>query len=472
MSIFVASKGFPYGLYNVASSFNYYVFLNYFPAILGTIVVIIYLINLEYSISERDLRDSETRYRLIAENANDMISIVNQKLEVDYINEETTQRIMGYPIDELENLNVSSYIHPDDVKPVLEAFQNDFETGEGMAETRLKRKDGTHMWIESKGRTFIDREGEKKYLVISRDITERKAFEESKINYTKNLEREVEEKTKKLQDEAESLQQALKKLEATQEQLIQSEKLASIGLLAAGIAHEINNPLMGIINYSQIIREELNQKNLIDLQTKPFNFLEGIIKEGNRIAAIVQGLLSFAREDRGYSQPVDIANVINSSIELVNPKLKNNQIELQLNYDNTIPKILARSRNIQQVILNLLQNSIDALQEKYGSEPGAGVKKISIQTSLAEKQEKKYIKITITDNGLGIKEDELKKIFDPFFTTKQQTRERGVGLGLSVTYGIIKAHGGEINVKSKWQEYTTIDILLPISPIKSDSEQD
>ncbi|MFX1297773.1 MAG: PAS domain S-box protein [Promethearchaeota archaeon] len=295
------------------------------------------------------------------------------------------------------------------------------------------------------------------FYSIGQDITDQKI-------YLQDLEEQVNLKSLELQKETKQLQSILVNLKSTQEQLVQSEKLASIGLLAAGIAHEINNPIMGIINYAQIVKDELENYKNIDLTIKPFSFIDGIIKEGERISKIIEHLLTFAREEKGKFVHAAISEVINSSLALLFSKLRSFQISIHLQYDEKLPKISMKKQNIQQVILNILQNSIDALNEKFKITSEKKLKIIKIKTSLVTRQKQKYGKITITDNGQGIQKKNMKKLFDPFFTTKEKSKDHGVGLGLSVSYGIVKDHDGKISFRSKWKKYTTVTILLPIIP--------
>ncbi len=469
ISIFISSRGFSYGLYTVNPSDNFFVFLNYLPAIIGNIFLIILLIHLEYGISDQKLSSSEEKYRLIAENANDLISIHNQKFESEYVNEIIHKKVLQYSSSDLLNKPLFEYIHPDQLDQIKKEMSTYIEKGEGLVEIKFRKKDGTYAWLECKGKRYLDNEKEIKYLIISRDIGERKALEEARTNYTKDLEREVEIKTKELKKETSQLQETLIKLKSTQDHLIESEKLASIGLLAAGIAHEINNPLTGIINYADIIIEDLKIKNNINLDKLPYTFLNELISECNRISEVIQGLLAFSRQEKGEFTRINIIDLINSVLLLLKTKLKRDQIIVQLNMEENLPKILVREQKIKQVLINLINNSIDAMNEKF-MENREFKKQISIEASSYKENDKDYIQITIIDNGMGILEDNLKNVFDPFFTTKLHTNEKGVGLGLSISYGIIKDHGGQINIESKWKEYTKVKVILPTSSIEPELE--
>ncbi|MHA1405042.1 MAG: sensor histidine kinase [Candidatus Helarchaeota archaeon] len=277
-----------------------------------------------------------------------------------------------------------------------------------------------------------------------------------------DLEKEVELKTKELKNEAKKLENTLLELKNTQEMLVQSEKLASIGLLAAGVAHEINNPLMGIINYAEIVKEELKELSRLDLEVKPFSFLTQIIEEGKRISKIVADLLSFARRDPGIFRIESILKPINASLSLLQPKLRKSKIEVTLDVPDDLPFIPLKVQEIQQVFINILQNSIDAIDERFVDEKLEEDRKITIKASLSKKKNTKYVRISFTDNGIGIKKKDLSKVFDPFFTTKKGKSIPGTGLGLSISYGIIRAHSGKINIESKRKKSTTVSVFLPL----------
>ena len=225
-------------------------------------------------------------------------------------------------------------------------------------------------------------------------------------------------------------------LKESEKQLLQSDKLATIGQLAAGVAHEINNPLGNISLYTQMLLKKTEDKNTEDK-------LKVINDEANRAAKIVKGLLDFARQSDPKLSPVDINKEIEKVLNIMNPQLKDIKADAIL---SPLPSILADSGQIQQVIMNLLANSIQAITENG---------EIIVKTNAS----KDHIEIGISDNGCGIPGENLDKIFDPFFTTKEQGK--GTGLGLSICYGVVKTHKGSIDVKSEVGKGTTFTIKLP-----------
>jgi two-component system NtrC family sensor kinase len=233
-------------------------------------------------------------------------------------------------------------------------------------------------------------------------------------------------------------------LERIQAQLIRSEKLASLGELVAGIAHEINNPLTGILVFSSLISNDsrLDPALKSDLST--------IIQETERCAVIVKGLLDFSRESVPQKTWTSLNGILDASLALVKNQAQFHNINIILDYSPDIPAIMADPHQIEQVFINILLNASHAM-----SDGGT----LRIVTDMAG--DRKGVVVKIADTGCGIPEENLPKIFDPFFTTKETS---GTGLGLSVSYGIINSHGGTIEVESTVCVGTTFTIHLPITP--------
>ncbi len=221
-----------------------------------------------------------------------------------------------------------------------------------------------------------------------------------------------------------------------EKRLIQSEKLFMLGKLAAGVAHEINNPLTTISLHTQIM---LNKT----WDEKTDNRLKIINKETNRVAGIVKRLLEFAHQSEPKICSVDINREIDNVLNVLEPQLDGTKITIDI---KPLPLIMADREQIQQVIMNMLTNSIQSITRDG---------EISINTAVKHD----HIEISITDNGCGIPQDNIGKIFDPFFSTKLPGE--GTGLGLSICYGIIKKHNGSIDVKSEIGKGTMFTIRLP-----------
>ena len=295
--------------------------------------------------------------------------------------------------------------------------------------------------------------------------------------------RRKEQKAKALvQQQNEKLEQTLDKLKSTQSQLIQSEKMASLGELTAGIAHEIQNPLNFVNNFSEVSNElieelkaerskvegernaELEEELLSDISLN----LEKINHHGKRADAIVKGMLQHSRKSEGVKEPTDINALCDEYLRLtyhgLRAKDKNFNADFNTDFDKSLSadeagtgKINVVPQDIGRVLLNLINNAFYAVNERQQTD-GENYKPIvSIQT----KKMNNSVEITVTDNGNGIPASIKDKIFQPFFTTKPTGQ--GTGLGLSLSYDIVKAHGGELKVETKEGEGATFTLILPIS---------
>jgi PAS domain S-box-containing protein len=237
------------------------------------------------------------------------------------------------------------------------------------------------------------------------------------------------------------------------EETLRTGQLASLGELAAGVAHEINNPINGIINYAQLLADSL------EIQQEDMEILRGIIDEGERIANIVRNLLAFARARKEHKGQVALWDTLACSLALTESQLRKDGIRLQLDVPHDLPEVLAHTQEIQQVILNLFSNSRYALNKKYPlSHPD---KVLRIKAGSCMYQGRPAVQLAFHDQGTGIPQSALHKVLDPFYTTKP-TGE-GTGLGLSISHGIIKDHQGEIVIDSKEDHYTTVSIILPVA---------
>lgn len=289
---------------------------------------------------------------------------------------------------------------------------------------------------------------------------------------------ELEQKRKAIEETNIALQRSLEELKTTQAQLIQSEKMASLGELTAGIAHEIQNPLNFVNNFSDVSRELLDEmKEELDkgnaeeaslIASDVIQNLEKILHHGKRAGDIVKGMLQHSRSSSGQKEPTDINVLADEYLRLayhgLRAKDKTFNAITKTNFDDNIGMITITPQDIGRVLLNLITNAFHAVSEKRKS-PGVEMtgEKYEPTVTITTKKEKDKIEITVTDNGNGIPEKILDKIFQPFFTTKPTGQ--GTGLGLSLSYDIIKAHGGELKVKTREGEETNFMILLPADQV-------
>ena len=245
--------------------------------------------------------------------------------------------------------------------------------------------------------------------------------------------------------------------------LVQAQKLEAIGTLASGVAHEINNPIMGITGYAKMILEAVEPGSPVA------NMATGIVSASDRVATISRKLLSFARLDKQPSQLVRISDVVGDTLSLIQTVLRHDQITLEVAVPEDLPGLECRSQQIQQVIMNLLTNARDVLNERY---PGHDDnKKVIISARKIDSTESRIMKLdgvtprpcvrlTVEDYGMGIPAALRDRILDPFFTTKSQ--DKGTGLGLSISHTIVKEHGGLLWFDSVVGQGTQFHMDLPV----------
>jgi PAS domain S-box-containing protein len=249
--------------------------------------------------------------------------------------------------------------------------------------------------------------------------------------------REAEEALRKGEEERAKLQ----------EQVYQAQKLELIGRLAAGVAHQLNTPLAVIMMRLQMLKDDLSSIK----QHASFEQVDGILRSAKKMTGIVQDLLNFSRVSNLEKENVQIEEVLNQVLSFVDIRAKKQKVDLRKNFSHAIPVIDADKNRLEQAFLNIIINALDAM-------PGGGV--LTITTGSGKLSNTDYATIEFRDTGSGMTQEQTTRIFDPFFTTKPAGE--GTGLGLSVTYEIIRSHGGEIRVRSQKDEGTVFEVLLPL----------
>ena len=293
---------------------------------------------------------------------------------------------------------------------------------------------------------------------------------------------ELEQKRKAIEDSNAALQKSLQELKETQKQLIQSEKMASLGELTAGIAHEIQNPLNFVNNFSEVSKELLEElleeiengdmEEVNAITQDVIQNLEKINHHGKRADGIVKGMLQHSRSSSGTKEPTDINILVDEYLRLayhgLRAKDKSFNATLETEFDDTIGKINIVPQDIGRVVLNLITNAFYTVSKKTsmlnsgdlsGFKNLKGLDAYQPSVKVTTKKEGNHIKIEVGDNGNGIPQNALDKIFQPFFTTKPTGQ--GTGLGLSLSYDIIKSHGGDIKVNTEEGKGTEFIITLP-----------
>jgi two-component system, NtrC family, sensor kinase len=235
-------------------------------------------------------------------------------------------------------------------------------------------------------------------------------------------------------------------LEVHQEQLVQSRKIAAVGTLTSGIAHELNNPINNIVLTAEALKEDFREVS----QEEALGLIQDILAQAERASEIVKGLLDFSRSEHPEFEPLPIAGVIQETLKLVRNQLSLSGIQVEADLPSDLPLVHGDHKSLQQVFLNLFINAIQAMLDGG-----------SLTIRAYPSQDGEWLKVEVRDTGIGIAAEHLSRIFDPFYTTKQVGR--GTGLGLSVTYGIVEKHGGHLEVESQKGKGSTFTVVLPLS---------
>jgi two-component system NtrC family sensor kinase len=295
-------------------------------------------------------------------------------------------------------------------------------------EQYITKKDGTPVYVKMTT-TLIKENGKPMFFMhIGRDVTREKELQQE------------------LQTAYQQLSESHEQLKLSQQQLIHAEKLTSLGQLAASIAHEVNNPLAGVLLYTQLMEKKLEKKELPD--EKALDYLTKMEFELQRSTRLIRNLMDFAKQTPLEFQEVNLNSVIEKSLDLIAHSAKTQHIEVTKELDPALPPLMGDSHQLHQVFTNLILNAVQVM-----SEGG----KLTLRTSVTKNNE---IKAEVTDTGCGIPPENMGKLFTPFFTTKSEVK--GVGLGLAVSYGIIKNHKGRIEVDSEVDKGTTFTVYLPL----------
>jgi two-component system NtrC family sensor kinase len=415
------------------------------------------------SVEERKLRSRTEEMETILNGIQDLICVIGPDLKIVEVNEAFVKHI-GYSYDALIGKNCYEIFQhldhpctPEEQKcPLNEVIKNKRHIRQVM--NKMLPKGGSR-YYEVNVFPIWEKSGKiSEFIEISRDITLRLREEEE---ITRRLERMVEERTRQLQE--------------THDKLLHQDKMVSLGKLAASVVHEINNPIAGILNLTMLIKRIIEDGNIRKRDIDKFKqYLDLMETETRRTSRIVSNLLTFSRQSRmDMNQEdldqlpeeglllrtnlvkVDINELIEQTLLLNSNLLKINGIRVQRGFDSKLPNITGSPDQLQQVFMNLVSNAIEAMESSED-------RRLYIETSHFKKSN--YIRILFEDSGIGIPRNNVGKLFEPFFTTKKR---KGVGLGLSVAYGIIQAHGGSIEVRSRLGNGTTFNVDLPLERFSS-----
>lgn len=362
----------------------------------------------------QNLADSEQRYRLLAENATDLITRIRSDGVANYVSPASRQ-ILGYEPQEMLGRSVFELIAPDDQEPLRQLVAS-LLAGQDRSSVpyRAVRKDGSIVWLESKAKLLVDREGRRELVCITRDITERRIL---------------------------------------QEQVSQAQRLEAIGRLAGGIAHDFNNILTVINGYAEILELRFPAGD------PGARYIANILEAGQRAAKLTRQLLTYSRKQLVTHGSLQINSVLERLVSLLRPLL-GERIELQLQMEPALRPILADISQFEQLVMNLSINSRDAM-------PKGGV--LTWQTANVDFSDDdprpltlsagRYVRFSLVDTGVGMDESVRSRLFEPFFTTKEVGQ--GTGLGLATVYATVEQVGGAIAVESTLGVGTRFDLYFP-----------
>jgi len=371
---------------------------------------------------EKKLKEANDFLMNLIESSVDGIIVTDMKGDILIFNK-GAENLLGYQGEEVvEKMNIRSIYQPGVAKEVMDKLRSPDFGGIGKLTSFPifhRKKDGELIEGDLSASIIYDEKGnEIASIGIFKDLRERL-----------KMERELRE-----------IQQAL----------LQSEKLAAMGRLTSQIAHELNNPIYGIMNTLELLKTE------IPPESKRRRILELSLSEIQRLSEMLRNMLSFSKPEEEKRRPVKIDELIEGILLVMEKQMKESNIQVEASFDSDIPEVMASTNQMRQVMLNILKNAKEAM-------PKGGT--LTVRTT----REGNKVLIHIQDTGIGIPEEIRDKIFEAFFTTKQKVK--GVGLGLSVCYGIIKDHGGEIKVESEEGKGTTFAISLPIESSTLESKK-
>ncbi len=413
--------------------------INSVPQI-GDILCLIWAGGIVYAITKYRLMTLTSAYAAsdIIATMSDSLILIDPEGKIIEINKSALE-MLGYTSDEIIG-NSSERLFPESYKTII-GNEGDKLLKENSLKNRqdlFRTKNGEDIPVSFSISEMKDKEG---YLLgfvgVARDMRELLRLQESEREFTIEKAR-----SDALMERAQELQEAYDKLKAAQAMLLQSEKMAAVGQLAGGVAHEINNPMGVILGFSQSVVKRIKEDDPLYMP------LKSVEREAMRCKKLVGDLLTFSRTGKTQFELIDINQTIEETLSLIEGQAKVKNIEIIKAYNKGLPFITANTNQIQQVIVNLCNNAVDAM-------PDGG--KLIIATKKAGEQ----IEVDIIDTGKGMSEEIKEHIFEPFFTTKEVGR--GTGLGLSLCYEIIKKHNGTIEAKSEIDKGTTFTIRLPLN---------
>jgi len=436
--------------------------------------------------AQEEVERSQQYYKALIEYAPDVIVVLDENYQPRFVSP-SFERTLGYRSEEMMKGNFFALVHPDDQARLL-ATREDAKENPGApirVEYRFQHKDGRWIDVAAIGTYRQDDENIRGTVINLRDVTKTKEASRILQEYSATLERDVAERTIELQQSRDELARILEDLKTTQNQLVMNEKMASLGALTAGIAHEIKNPLNFVTNFAELtaeLAEELAAE-LADpmegMDAKHRADLEGILHDiqqntrkiqehGKRADNIVKTMLLHSRGKKDEKQRIQINGLLEEYVQLAYHGMRAQDstfnVTLDVRLDPKLPELEVVPQDLARVFLNILNNGCFAAHQRKLRE-GSGFDPVLVVSTACESDK---VVIRIRDNGDGIPDSIVDKVFTPFFTTKPAGV--GTGLGLSISFDIVvREHGGELTVETEPGEFTEFRIALPLAGAKQEA---
>lgn len=393
------------------------------------------------------LEDLSEKYSKLVQMAPDAIVLVDLSSRKFIEANPAATVLTGYSRDELLEMRSVEMYPPEKAEDYSRELKRWVHDGKGyLHDASLVKKDGFTVPIEI-GASVLELGGTKYVQEIWRDLSERKGFGETINRYVEELEGTVEKRTAELNRTVIDLEVAYKRLKDSEQKFIQSAKLISLGEMGAGIAHELNSPLAGILSLTEVLLGRINKDD------RNHFLLEKIKDAAVRSKYIIIDMMTYARPAKGKFEPIWLNESIRATLCLFISEIKSSSIKIVEKFDPDLPKVYGNQGRVMEVILNIIKNARDALK-------GSG--EIHISTKTVSDNGEEYSVAEIRDTGPGIPPGIMDKIFDPFFTTKEKGGGVNIGLGLSLSQSIIKEHGGKIEVENVPGGGASFRVFLPV----------
>lgn len=394
-----------------------------------------------------DLKELSGKYSKLVNMAADAILLRDLETGLYCEVNQAAVVLSGYSRDELLNMSPKDLFPLHKFSEYNQAVRRWVHDEKGfLHDAMVIKKDGFLVPVEIAA-SLIEIKGRRCIQEIWRDISERKGLEETIRRQIGVLEEMVRVRTAELDNSLKELEEAYRKLKSSEQMLIQSAKLISLGEMGAGIAHELNSPLAGILSISEVLLSRTAKDD------KNYFLLEKIKDAAVRSKYIILDMLTYSRPSREGYAPTFLNECIRATLTIFTSEVKTKSIEIAEKFDPRLPKVMGNKGQIMEVVLNILKNARDAMHE-------SGT--IFISTEAIEESGGKFAMAEFRDTGSGIPDDVTDKIFDPFFTTKEKGGGHNIGLGLSISLSIIKEHGGRIEAANSPEGGAVFRIYLPV----------